>query len=141
MCGRSRSRGRKKCVDLSSCTCGSSGGGTKGCEQKSTILVGKEEEVEEEKGGESVSEKAENDTDVEEEEEEEEESVNDKEDKEVDAEENNNDEEGLGNNLVPKEMMSFHPTMEDLVELISDSGVMLNQHLRSNKKLKSKLFR
>ena len=94
-----------------SCTCGSSG--AKGCEQNSAILVGKEE-VEEEK--------AENDTDAEEEEEE---SLNDKEAKKLDAEENNN-EEDLGNILVAKEMISFHPSMEDLVELISESGVILN---------------
>ena len=71
----------------------------------------------EEKDGESVSQKTENDTDTEEE------SLNHKE------EDNNNEEggggEGLGNNLVPKEMMSFHPSMEDLVELISESGVRL----------------
>ena len=99
-----------------SCTCGSTG--TKGCEQNSAILVGKEEE---EKDGESVSQKAENDTDAEEEEE----SLNDKEAKKLDAEENNN-EEDLGNILVAKEMISFHPSMEDLVELISESGVILN---------------
>ena len=78
----------------------------------------------EEKDGESVSQKAENDTDAEEEEEEEE-SLNDKEAKKLDAEENNN-EEDLGNILVAKEMISFHPSMEDLVELISESGVILN---------------
>ena len=76
----------------------------------------------EEKDGESVSQKAENDTDPEEEEEE---SLNDREEKKVDAEENNN-EEDLGNILVAKEMISFHPSMEDLVELISESGVILN---------------
>lgn len=119
---RSRSRGRKKCADLS-CTCGSSG--AKGCEQNSAILVGKEE-VEEEKDGESVSQKVENDTDPEEEEEEE--SLNDKEAKKLDAEENNN-EEDLGNILVAKEMISFHPSMEDLVELISESGVMEEKEL------------
>ena len=78
--------------------------------------------MEEEKDGESVSQKAENDTDAEEEEEE---SLNDKEAKKLDAEENNN-EEDLGNILVAKEMISFHPSMEDLVELISESGVILN---------------
>ena len=117
MGGRSRSRGRKKCADLS-CTCATScaTGGTTGCDQNSAILVEKEEEVEE-KDGESVSQKTENDTDTEED------SLNHKE------EDNNNEEggggEGLGNNLVPKEMMSFHPSMEDLVELISESGVRL----------------
>merc|ERR1711951_36281 len=86
---RSRSRGRKKCADLS-CTCATScvtAGGTTGCDQNSAILVEKEEEVEE-KDGESVSQKTENDTDTEEE------SLNHKEE---DAEENNNNnEEGGG---------------------------------------------
>jgi len=118
---RSRSRGRKKCADLS-CTCATTcaTGGTTGCDQNSAILVEKEEEVEE-KDGESVSQKTENDTDTEED------SLNHKE------EDNNNEEggggEGLGNNLVPKEMMSFHPSMEDLVELISESGVMEEKEL------------
>ena len=115
-----------------SCTCGSTG--TKGCEQNSAILVGKEDE-EEEKDGECVSQKAENDTDAEEEEEE---SLNDKEAKKLDAEENNN-EEDLGNILVAKEMISFHPSMEDLVELISESGVILNAQNSKFKHQNSKI--
>ena len=94
--------------------------------------------MEEEKDGESVSQKAENDTDAEEEEEEEEESLNDKEAKKLDAEENNN-EEDLGNILVAKEMISFHPSMEDLVELISESGVILNAQNSKFKNQNSKI--
>ena len=78
--------------------------------------------MEEEKDGESVSQKTENDSD----DGEEESSLN-----EIEGEEkveNNNGVDGedlLGSNLVAKEMMSFHPSMDDLVELISESGVML----------------
>ena len=85
--------------------------------------------MKEEKDGESVSQKIDNDTDNEEDEslnKEEEESLNEQE--ENGEEENNNGGDGedlLGRNLVAKEMMSFHPSMEDLVELISESGVML----------------
>ena len=82
--------------------------------------------MEEEKDGESVSQKTENDSD----DGEEESSLNEKDEEEKveNGEENNNGVEGedlLGSNLVAKEMMSFHPSMDDLVELISESGVML----------------
>ena len=124
---RSRSRGRKRCPDLS-CTCV----GTKGCEQ---LELGREEDcgtISGEKDGgqvedsENSPEATENTGDTDNEEE-----VS----KEV-AEENNNEEDkgeeelAVGSNLMPKEMMmSFHPSMEDLVEMIEESGVMEDKEL------------
>jgi len=126
---RSRSRGRKRCPDLS-CTCV----GTKGCEQQ----LGREEdcgrggekdggEVKEEEDSENSPEATENTGDTDNEGE-----VS----KEV-AEKNNNEEDKseeeevvVGSNLMPKEMMmSFQPSMEDLVEMIEESGVMEDKEL------------
>ena len=125
---RSRSRGRRKCADLS-CTCGgvgggggggggACGGGKQGCEQgkgeNCAIVVKKEEE-----GGEDADDTKD-----------EEESLNDNSKEE---EENNNaEDQGEGSeisDLLPKEMMVFHPSMEDLVELIEESKVMEEKEL------------
>ena len=127
---RSRSRGRKRCPDLS-CTCV----GTKGCEQQGLgrgedcgIIGGEKDggQVEEEENSENSPDATENTGDTDNEEE-----VS----KEV-AEENNNEEDkgeeelAVGSNLMPKEMMmSFHPSMEDLVEMIEESGVMEDKEL------------
>ena len=127
-CFRSRSRGRRKCADLS-CTCsgvggggggggGACGGGKEGCEQgkgeNCAIVVEKEEE-----GGEDADDTKD-----------EEESLIDNSKEE---EENNNaEEQGEGSeisDLLPKEMMVFHPSMEDLVELIEESKVMEEKEL------------
>ena len=80
--------------------------------------------MEEEKDGESVSQKTENES-----EDEEESSLNEKDEEEKveNGGENNNGVDGedlLGSNFLAKEMMSFHPSMDDLVELISESGVI-----------------
>ena len=108
--------------------------GTKGCEQQE---LGRGEdggrgggkdvgEVEEEENSENYPEATENTGDTDNEE-----GVG----KEV-AEENNNEEdkseeeEVVGSNLMPKEMMmSFQPSMEDLVEMIEESGVMEDKEL------------
>ena len=126
---RSRSRGRKRCPDLS-CTCV----GTKGCEPElgrggeSGIIGGEKDggQVEEEENSENSPEATENTGETD----------NDEEGSQEIAEENNNEEDKgeeeavLGSNLMPKEMMmSFHPSMEDLVEMIEESGVMEDKEL------------
>ena len=109
--------------------------GTKGCEQQELgrgedcgIIGGGKDggQVEEEENSENSPEATENTGDTDNEEE-----VS----KEV-AEENNNDEDkgeeelAVGSNLMPKEMMmSFQPSMEDLVEMIEESGVMEDKEL------------
>ena len=109
--------------------------GTKGCEQQglgrggeSGIIGGGKDggQVEEEENSENSPEATENTGDTDNEEEG---------SKEI-AEENNNEEDkgeeevAVGSNLMPKEMMmSFHPSMEDLVEMIEESGVMEDKEL------------
>ena len=105
--------------------------GTKGCEQQG--LGGGEDcgrgggkdggEVEEEENSENYPEATENTGDTDNEEEGSKEENNNEEDK-------SEEEEVVGSNLMPKEMMmSFQPSMEDLVEMIEESGVMEDKEL------------